>query len=390
MPRGTIKSSYPTGAQIVVKVDSVNLENKKLVLSMQLEARADVSTFSNVDTNKWITGTVTSVSNFGLFVRPAGSDVIGLVHQSRIPRDLIAALKIIAPIPAGTNKTDVEALFNAGDVVKMRVGNVNAAERKLELSMVPFRAADDDEDDFATANEAAMSSSAGDRDEEQSGGEGDNRKGGKKDFKKKDDGVIDAVDEIDDVSYNALDTLLWWRGAAFVAPKSDSLIVKDEELEVLDESKAVMEGTWRRMFELDMREDEADFSSKAFEQELKELDEEIGELKGLDDDLFDSIGAGSIFSNRVGNFVNMASLPADWQKELEFFKEAETAEKSKGSMLRSGKKGEVTQFESLVREVESEIERNVRVSMKPAADLVAMSVVDAPVQPEVASASAEV
>ena len=44
--------------------------------------------------------------------------------------------------------------------------------------------------------------------------------------------------------------------------------------------KDIVEGTWRRMFELDMREDAADFSSKVIENELKELAEEIGELNG--------------------------------------------------------------------------------------------------------------
>ena len=40
---------------------------------------------------------------------------------------------------------------------------------------------------------------------------------------------------------------------------------KDEEAEVINESPAIVEGTWRRMFEVDMREDAADFSSKILE-----------------------------------------------------------------------------------------------------------------------------
>jgi len=55
-----------------------------------------------------------------MFVRPAGYENVGLVHFSRIPRDLTYALKKQAPIPEGTNKTDVENLFQEGDVVKVR------------------------------------------------------------------------------------------------------------------------------------------------------------------------------------------------------------------------------------------------------------------------------
>ena len=65
------------------------------------------------------------------------------------------------------------------------------------------------------------------------------------------------------------------------------LAVSDPEAEVVMESKAVVEGTWRRMFEVDMREDQADFSTKVREADLKEMEEEIGELSGLDEDLFE-------------------------------------------------------------------------------------------------------
>ena len=35
------------------------------------------------------------------------------------------------------------------------------------------------------------------------------------------------------------------------------------------------EGTWRRLFEIDLRADEADYSAKAVELDLKEIEEEI-------------------------------------------------------------------------------------------------------------------
>jgi hypothetical protein len=76
----------------------------------------------------------------------------------------------------------------------------------------------------------------------------------------------------------------------------------DEESDIVLESTNIIEGTWRRMFELDMREDAADFSSKLMETELKELEDEIGELSGLDDELADSMGFGSAVSMNSKGF----------------------------------------------------------------------------------------
>ena len=104
----------------MVKIEEINVEGKKLVLSMKSN-RADVSAFQGVGSDKWIQGVVQSVSNFGLFVRPAGYDSVGLVHNSRVPRDLISALKKKVTIPSGQNKTDIESLFSEGDVIKIRV-----------------------------------------------------------------------------------------------------------------------------------------------------------------------------------------------------------------------------------------------------------------------------
>jgi len=338
MPKGTIQSSYPAGTPILVKIETVNVEAKKLVLSMKSEiGRADVSQFSDISQEKWLQGVIQSVSSFGIFVRPAGYDAVGLVHYSRVPRDLLSALKKISPVAASSNKSDIESLFGEGDIIRFRVNSVTTDTKKLELSMLPFKNTDDDDEDFATMEAA-----------DRNGGE---------DVKAPD--VIDSVDEEQDTEYDAQSTLVWWRGAAYKpVVAEESVVVKDEELEVLNESKDVIEGTWRRMFEVDMREDELDFSSKALEQEAKELEEEIGELRGLDEDMLDSLGAGSAFSaNRMGSFVGMDVLPAEWRDQMEFFKEVEVTEKSKIGILKGGKGTEKSAFESLLRTVESEIER---------------------------------
>ena len=132
----------------------------------------------------------------------------------------------------------------------------------------------------------------------------------------------------------------------------------DDDFDVLNESVDVVEGTWRRMFEVDMREDEADLSSKALEAEIKELEEEIGELNGLDEDLIDAVGFGQSFQpTKIGSFVSMSAIPADWKEEMEFFKELELTNTNKLSGLRAGKASEQAEFESLLKVVELELEQ---------------------------------
>ena len=126
----------------------------------------------------------------------------------------------------------------------------------------------------------------------------------------------------------------------------------DDDFDVLNESVDVVEGTWRRMFEVDMREDEADLSSKALEAEIKELEEEIGELNGLDEELIDAVGFGQSFQpTKIGSFVSMSAIPADWKEEMDFFKELEVTNTNKLSGLRAGKASEQAEFESLLKEV---------------------------------------
>jgi predicted RNA-binding protein with RPS1 domain len=330
----TSTSTFPSvGSTVTVQVEEFNAEGKKLVLSMKFENRAEVGSLSEVSSQKWLQGVVTSVSSFGLFVRPAGHEGVGLVHQSRVPRDLIGALKKLAPIPAGTNKTDIENLFQEGDVVKVRTQSVAVGSRRIELSMLPYKASDDEEDDYVV--------------------EGRDPEGEEDKFQDRDN------DDQEDASYDAEDTLLWWRGAPYVKTGYTAEAEKlDEEFEVLNESKDVVEGSWRRMFEVDMREDEADFSSKALEAEIKELEEEIGELNGLDEELVDAVGFGqSLQPTKIGSFVSMSAIPSGWKEEMEFFKDLDTINTKKTTGLRAGKASEQAEFEALLKEVEIELEQ---------------------------------
>jgi hypothetical protein len=329
---------HSAGTNIKVQIEEFSSEGKKLVLSMSFENRADVGALSGISSSKWLNGVVQSVSPFGIFVRPAGYEMTGyliycclsidrescrntviysnlsyrlkllvrpnsvllnnsisnsfsipgLVHQSRIPRDLISALKRRAPIAPGGNKTDIEALFTVGDVVRVRTQEVSEANRRLELSMLAFKNDADDDDDYVV--------------------EGRDPEGEEDKF-----AAQDADDEEETETFDAESTLIWWRGAPYVKIAGESSGPKvDEDFQVLDESIKIVEGTWRRMFEVDLREDEQDFNSKAMEAEMKELEEEIGELGGMDDDMIDCVGFGSsTHTQRVGSFVSMSSLPAE-------------------------------------------------------------------------------
>ena len=112
------------------------------------------------------------------------------MHRSQVPRDLIAALKKKLPPSKVVNQTDVEYLFSAGDVVKVRVQAVSVDTRRLELSMLPPKSKADDEDEYIV--------------------EGRDPEG--EEFKS----YEDADEEEEAVSYDAEDTLLWWRGARYV------------------------------------------------------------------------------------------------------------------------------------------------------------------------------
>jgi predicted RNA-binding protein with RPS1 domain len=345
--------SLTKGSKVQVKIDQIDKEKNKLVLALDGAASAPMA---GISPQRWIQGTVVSITNFGLFVRPAGMDFQGLVHNSRIPRDLISALKERETASRASNKTDVEALFSVGDVVKVRVNGVNAG--KTELSMLKFTVNDDEEDDYVVEGREA-------EDEENP--------------------QTFEADEDGSDSYDAQDTLLWWRGSPYVKSKGGNAAV-DEEAEVVMENTAVVEGTWRRMFELDMREDQADFSTKVKEADLKELEEEIGELSGLDENLIEpELSAASIISSgqKLVNYVSLAGLPAAWKSEMGFLKGSAEGETSKVATLRQGKTLEQSEFEALLREVEVELDEAAKRGGR--ADAAAAVAASAAAEPEPAA-----
>lgn len=347
LPKGSIQASYKAGDTVQVKIEQLSIGDRKLVLSMDVDPAAG-NPLGHVPHTKWFQGVIQNVASFGLFVRPAGYDAVGLVHHSRIPRGLTNILKKQAPIDSAQNKTDCEQLFSPGDVVRCRVHSALDTSRKIELSMLPYRATDDDDDDYIVEG----------RDPEEEAPRGDNsdsssNKNNRRSKPRRNNKQNDYV------PFDPEDTLLWWKGSPYTKV-GYTKGPKDEEIEVINESSDIIEGTWRRMFEVDMRKDADDFSSKVMEIEMRELANDIGELNGLDEEIVDTLGfgAGILPTKQLGSFVTKSSLPDEWIDELEFFKDLENGESTNMSGLKAGKKGEQEEFERLLREVEAELAAN--------------------------------
>ena len=369
LPQGQSPQNFAVGQAVSVTVNEFGEGGKKMTCVLA-GASAVAGTGggsgdlegSGFEKNKWIQGVVTSVASYGMFVRPAGHDVTGLVHFSQIPKDLLAALKLRAPMDKAANKTAVEQLFSEGDVVSVRV-NSYGGPKKIDMSMIPPKE-EDDEDDYVVDG----------RDEEQEEGQqGRQRRPNR---------FADMTNE-DSVAISAFDgqkKLLWWRGEPYVPVYNDGSQSVDAEASIITESDKIVEGTWRRMFELDMREDAADFSSKVNEQEAKELSEDIGELMGMDEDMFEdsAVTLMTTSGNRAGLNFDLGHLPEEWKAEIDFFKETETTSTSRSTLFKSGKSNEQQEFDAIIREIESDIARNP----KAAAALAAQEATPEPVATE--------
>jgi len=65
---------------VSVQIESMNLANKKLTLTMRAGGDSETASgeqLAGYPPTRWVQGFVTSVANFGIFVRPAGQDAIG-------------------------------------------------------------------------------------------------------------------------------------------------------------------------------------------------------------------------------------------------------------------------------------------------------------------------
>ena len=121
------------------------------------------------------------------------------------------------------------------------------------------------------------------------------------------------------------------------------------------------------------------------------MQEDIGELMGLDDDMFaePETLTLSMSSPKVGTFQVGAldGLPEDWRNEMEFYKDLESVESTTMTMMKAGKTNDQSEFEGIMRVVESDIEaKSPRRQAPPAPAPVAVEEA-APVETPVAEAA---
>jgi hypothetical protein len=254
------------------------------------------------------------------------------VHYSRVPRELTSILKRRANIDfSKKEQSDIEALFSAGDVVKVRLHSVNEENGRVEYAMTPFKAAaDDEEDDYIVEGR--------DTEEELERMEKEKR------FNR------------DEERFDMDSLMVWWRGEPYV--KKDFVREQDEDFAVVGESARITEGSWRRMFDSDLRKEESDYAAKVMEIEAKELADEIGELAGMDDDMMEGqqLGFGTFPANRkVGSFVSASQIPDSWKSEMTFFKDAEAVDSARQEILKAGKAGEEAERTAVMAEMEKDI-----------------------------------
>jgi len=414
IPRSMSYGSIKVGSEVQVVVEEINAEKKKVILafaSTTAGGEGDVSAFLDTPNDVWMMSTVTGVTGFGLFVRPAGSDVQGLVYRARIPRELIDTL--LSRLPEESVKDDqneLELLFQPGDVVKARVHAVNTTANRLEMSMVPvgfddsedggqvsqkvlieqlkeLRALELEEDNrgkpakvVVEKEEDPLREKAFGDDDEYSG------RGGAGGYEEEFDLSMDQDDE-DKTEFDPESVLLWWRGSKYVPAGYDDSDIEDADGFIFDmdvmgeittssvdevrsdenrdadfnfvlERGDLVEGAWRRAFEEDLQRDESDYESKAVTLDQEEIADEIGDIDGIDDDmtLNDAVGFGNKPIMTLGNFVNAEKLPEEWRKQLSFFQEQQEIDEAITKKIKGGRKADMEEFEQMLASIEANLQ----------------------------------
>jgi small subunit ribosomal protein S1 len=119
---------YKKGDLVQAIVLDIDKENERFSLGIkQLQADPWQTVAERYDVGKEITGTVTNVTDFGVFVE-LEEGIEGLVHVSEISKD-----KIKTPV----------GMYNVGDVITARVMNINSDDRRIGLSIKRMDMEDD-------------------------------------------------------------------------------------------------------------------------------------------------------------------------------------------------------------------------------------------------------
>ena len=119
---------YKKGDLVQAIVLDIDKENERFSLGIkQLQVDPWQTVAERYDVGKEITGTVTNVTDFGVFVE-LEEGIEGLVHVSEISKE-----KIKTPV----------GMYNVGDVITARVMNINSDERRIGLSIKRMDMEDD-------------------------------------------------------------------------------------------------------------------------------------------------------------------------------------------------------------------------------------------------------
>jgi small subunit ribosomal protein S1 len=119
---------YKKGDLVQAIVLDIDKENERFSLGIkQLQADPWQTVAERYDVGKEITGTVTNVTDFGVFVE-LEEGIEGLVHVSEISKD-----KIKTPV----------GMYNVGDVITARVMKINSDDRRIGLSIKRMDMEDD-------------------------------------------------------------------------------------------------------------------------------------------------------------------------------------------------------------------------------------------------------
>jgi small subunit ribosomal protein S1 len=119
---------YKKGDLVQAIVLDIDKENERFSLGIkQLQSDPWQTVAERYDVGKEITGTVTNVTDFGVFVE-LEEGIEGLVHVSEISKD-----KIKTPV----------GMYNVGDVITARVMNINSEDRRIGLSIKRMDMEDD-------------------------------------------------------------------------------------------------------------------------------------------------------------------------------------------------------------------------------------------------------
>jgi small subunit ribosomal protein S1 len=119
---------YKKGDVVQAVVLDIEKQNERFSLGIkQLATDPWTTVAERYDVGKEITGTVTNLTDFGIFVE-LEEGIEGLVHVSEISKE-----KIKTPV----------GMYNVGDMITARVMNINSDERRIGLSIKRLEMEDD-------------------------------------------------------------------------------------------------------------------------------------------------------------------------------------------------------------------------------------------------------